>query len=66
MSPISEVVKNALSSGYLTIEAEKTLQRLYEIGYSLEDITALSFLQRAVSSGQVKRLSQEIQQARTA
>jgi hypothetical protein len=63
MNLISQVVKNALSSGYLTVEAEDILRRLYDVGYSLEDITALSMLQRGVLSGQIKRLSQETQRA---
>ncbi len=66
MSLISQVVKNALCSGCLTHEAENELRQLYDGGCNLEDITALSLLQQAVLSGQVKRLSQENRQTTAA
>ncbi len=59
MAVISQVVKNALFSGYLTVEAEAALSQQFDSGWSLEDITALTLLQRAVISGRVKRLSQD-------
>ncbi len=59
MAVISQVVKNALFSGYLTVEAEATLSQQFDAGWSLENITALTLLQRAVLSGRVKRLSQD-------
>jgi hypothetical protein len=59
MTLICKVVKDALSSGYLTPEAEDSLRHLFSSSCQLEDITALTMLQRAVTSGKVKRLSQE-------
>lgn len=59
MSLISKVVKTALLSGILTPEAEDDLRRLFDNGCNLEDITALTLLQRAVLSGQVKRVSEQ-------
>ena len=61
MALISQVVRNALFSGCLTIEAEAILSQQFDGGCSLEDITALTLLQRAVLSGRVKRLSQNRQ-----
>lgn len=59
MSLIDQVVKKAICCGYLTAEAEHTLCQSFDGNCNLHDITALTMLQRALSSGQVKRLSQE-------
>jgi hypothetical protein len=61
MSPIDQVVQTAICSGYLTAEAEHTLCQYFDGNCNLHDITALTMLQRALLSGQVKRLSQESQ-----
>lgn len=66
MALISQVVRKALSSGCLTVEAEAMLSQQFEGGCSLEDITALSLLQRAVRAGMVTRLSQDWDHTRSA
>ncbi|MBW4582179.1 MAG: hypothetical protein KME42_21645 [Tildeniella nuda ZEHNDER 1965/U140] len=62
MSPIDQVVQKAICYGYLTTEAEQTLCQYFDGNCNLHDITALTMLQRALSSGQVKRRSQESKQ----
>ncbi|PSB29419.1 hypothetical protein [Stenomitos frigidus] len=59
MSRIDQVVQTAICSGYLTTEAEQRLCQYFDGNCNLHDIIALTMLQRALSSGQVKRLSQE-------
>ncbi|MBW4471346.1 MAG: hypothetical protein KME45_13205 [Stenomitos rutilans HA7619-LM2] len=58
MSLINQVVQKALCRGYLTTEAEQTLCQHISDNCNLHDVTALTMLQRALVSGQVKRLSQ--------
>ncbi len=62
MSLINQIVQKAICRGYLTVEAENTLCQLFDETCNLHDITALTMLQRALSSGQVKRLAQARQQ----
>lgn len=59
MSLVNQVVQKAICRGYLTDEAERTLCQYLSSNCNLHDITALTMLQRALLSGQVKRLSQE-------
>lgn len=60
MSCIRDVVKNALSTGYLSIDAENQLRQLLKTtGYDSEDINAFACLQLAAMSGQVKQESRE-------
>lgn len=59
MSPVNQVVQKAICRGYLTAEAEQILCEHISDHCNLHDITALTMLQRALISGQVKRLSQE-------
>lgn len=60
MSTISEIVQKVLRNGYLSIEAEEQLRRLFTVGYNLEDIEALSCLQKAATSGRVKQESRDL------
>lgn len=59
MSIISEIVYQVIQSGYLTVEAEEKMRRLFATGYNLEDIEALTLLQQATRSGRVKQQSRE-------
>jgi hypothetical protein len=52
---IRKVVQQVFAKGYLTVEVEQQLQRLFNAGCSLDDIDALTDLQYAVMSGHVKR-----------
>lgn len=60
MSTISEIVNQVLEAGYLTIETEEKLRRLFAKQYDLEDIEALTRLQQATLIGRVKQQSREL------
>ncbi|WP_442946712.1 CHAT domain-containing protein [Nostoc sp. 'Peltigera membranacea cyanobiont' N6] len=51
---ISQIVQQALSTGYLTIKAENQLRQLLTTRYDLEDFNAFMVLQDAVMLGKVK------------
>lgn len=57
---IREVVKQALKTGYLTIEAEEKLRKMLRNKYDLEDLEAFVNLQRATMLGMVKQESREL------
>lgn len=59
MNYIHEVVKQALETGYLTLEAEETLRRMLSKKYSEEDFEAFISLQQAAMTGQVRQESRE-------
>ena len=56
---IREIVHQALSTGYLTIEAEEQLRQLLQTKYSSEDLKAFMKLQLAAMAGLVKQESRE-------
>lgn len=60
MSTIREIVYQVLQSGYLTVEIEEKVRQLFATKYDLEDIEALTRLQQATMSGQVKQQSREL------
>ena len=57
MTRIRDVVQKALSSGYLTVEAENQLRHLLKTRYDLEDFKAFMSLQEAAMMGKVKQES---------
>ena len=57
---IREVVKQALKTGYLTIEAEEKLRKMLRNKYDLEDLEAFINLQQATMLGMVKQESREL------
>ena len=57
---IRELVKQALNSGYLTIEAEDKLRILLKEKYELEDFDAFINLQQAAMLGLVRQESREL------
>lgn len=60
MGSIQEIVRQALKSQYLSIDAENQLrQMLYTRQYSLEELSAFMNLQLATITGQVKPESHE-------
>ena len=59
MALIRDVVKNAIKSGYLTLEAEEQLRVLLATRYDFEDFKAFMTLQQAAMTGQVKQESRE-------
>jgi hypothetical protein len=60
MSTISEIVQNVLKNGYLSVEVEEQLRQLFTLRYSLEDIEALTRLQKATTLGRVKQESRNL------
>ena len=61
MMVIREVIQQALSTGYLTLEAEKQIQQVFTTArYDLEDLNAFMSLQLAAMAGRVKQESMEL------
>ena len=60
MKLIREVVKQALKTGYLTLEAEENLRKMLKNKYDLEDLEAFIDLQQATMVGMVKQESREL------
>ncbi|HAX88613.1 MAG TPA: hypothetical protein DD379_15995 [Cyanobacteria bacterium UBA11162] len=60
MSLIREIAQQALTSGYLTVEAENQLRQLLCMKYDWEDFKAFIRLQQEVMEGQVKQESREL------
>ena len=59
MKLIREVVKQALNTGYLTLEAENNLRNMLRHKYEMEDFEAFIELQQAAMIGEVKQESRE-------
>lgn len=57
---IRNVVHEALSTGYLTLEAEEQLRQMLAKKYDLEDLKAFMILQQAAMAGRVKQQSREL------
>ena len=60
MKLIREIVKQALNTGYLTLEAEDKLKVMLKHKYELEDLEAFINLQQAAMVGIVRQESKEI------
>lgn len=60
MELIREIVKQALHTGYLTLEAEEKLRRMLKNKYDLEDLEAFIDLQQATMIGMVRQESREL------
>ena len=52
-------MQQALTTGYLDVEAEEQLRQLLKTKYDLEDLNAFMTLQSAAMMGQVKQESRE-------
>ncbi len=63
MSMISEVVEQALKTGYLSIQAEEKLRLLLSSKYDKKDFSAFMSLQRAAMTGLVEQESRSIMAA---
>ncbi|MBZ8181969.1 MAG: hypothetical protein SAL07_11215 [Oscillatoria sp. PMC 1051.18] len=59
MNLIRDVVRQALETGYLTIEAEEQLRQMLKMKYGSEDLEAFMDLQQAAMAGLVKQQSRE-------
>ena len=60
MELIREIVKQAIHTGYLTLEAEEKLRTMLKNKYDLEDLEAFIDLQQAAMIGMVKQESREL------
>ena len=60
MKLIREIAKQALNTGYLTLEAEEKLRSMLQKKYDLEDLEAFIDLQQATMLGMVKQESREM------
>ena len=60
MKLIREIVKQALNTGYLTLEAEEKLKTMLRNKYELEDLEAFINLQQATMIGIVRQESKEL------
>ncbi|HEY9652572.1 MAG TPA: hypothetical protein V6C95_18080 [Coleofasciculaceae cyanobacterium] len=59
MNRIREIVQQALTTGYLTVEAEDQLRQLLSKKYEWEDFRAFIKLQHEAMEGRVKQESRE-------
>lgn len=57
---IREVVQQALTTGYLSLDAEAQLRGLLQKKYDMEDLDAFISLQQAAVAGLVKQESREL------
>ena len=60
MASIRKLVKEALTTGYLTVSAENKLRSLLKTKYPSEDLIAFMELQQAAMNGWVKQESREL------
>jgi len=64
MSLIREIVQQALTTGYLTVEAEEQLRQLLLTKYDWEDFKAFITLQHEAMEGRVRQESRELLHSR--
>ncbi|NES82093.1 MAG: hypothetical protein F6K10_12190 [Moorea sp. SIO2B7] len=57
---IRDVVKQAIETGYLSLEAEEKLRKMLKMKYAREDFDAFMNLQQAAMTGKVKQQSREL------
>jgi hypothetical protein len=63
MVRIREIAQQALTTGYLTVEAENQLRLLLQsTKYSCDDINAFMALQKSAMAGLVRQESRELMQ----
>ena len=60
MSLIRDVVKRAMETGCLTLEAEENLRNMLNTHYAQEDLEAFVKLQRAAMRGKIRQESREM------
>ncbi|MBD2017836.1 hypothetical protein H6F96_28230 [Microcoleus sp. FACHB-53] len=60
MNLIREIAQQALTTGYLTVEAENQLRQLLSKKYDWEDFRAFIRLQQEAMEGRVKQESREL------
>jgi hypothetical protein len=60
MNLIREIAQQALTTGYLTVEAENQLRQLLSKKYDWEDFKAFIRLQQEAMEGRVRQESREL------
>lgn len=60
MMLIREVVRQVITTGYLTVTAEEQLRKLLQTKYDVEDFDAFMSLQEAASLGQIRQESRDL------
>ncbi|HEY9610400.1 hypothetical protein [Allocoleopsis sp.] len=65
MNLIREIAQQALTTGYLTVEAENQLRQLLSKKYDWEDFKAFIRLQQEAMEGRVKQESRELLYSRS-
>ena len=60
MNLIREIAQQALTTGYLTVEAENQLRQLLSKKYDWEDFRAFIRLQQEAMEGRVRQESREL------
>ncbi|MBZ8181284.1 MAG: hypothetical protein SAL07_03785 [Oscillatoria sp. PMC 1051.18] len=60
MGAMHKIVKQAITSGFLSIEAENQLRQLLRNKYDREDFTAFMTLQAEAMEGRVKQESRQL------
>lgn len=64
MNLIGQIVQQALTTGYLTLEAEERLRLLLQqTKYDIEDFNAFMTLQKEAMEGRVKQESRELRRS---
>ena len=63
MNLIREIAQQALTTGYLTVEAENQLRQLLSKKYDWEDFKAFIRLQQEAMEGRVRQESRELLRA---
>jgi hypothetical protein len=64
MNLIREIAQQALTTGYLTVEAENQLRQLLSTKYDWEDFKAFIRLQQEAMEGRVRQESRELLHSR--
>jgi flagellar biosynthesis protein FliP len=59
MSLIRDLVQQAISTSFLTVEAEEQLRQLLQTKYGKEDLNAFMKLQQAAMEGRVRQESRQ-------
>jgi len=60
MLSICEIVKEAFTTGLLTVEAEEQLRQLLKTKYDAKNFRAFMLLQHAVTSDAIRQESREL------
>ncbi len=66
MAKICDIVRQAMVTGYLTVDAEDQLRQLLKLKNDADELSAFTQLQLAAAAGQIRQESREMWQHSTA